>query len=442
MKRYKHNKKIIDSIVLAGNLAITKDALLSAVQGYNNDIIALENGAKYKDLGISKRRASSKSLAYNNGDFQYINEDTTPDSVAYHVVKGVMRVEDGMSSYGIRSLTELMYSADKNPNISFHLIDVSSGGGYSTAGDFLDTAVIDMQKPVIALVREAGSAAYKGIMNADFIMMSGEGSEAGSIGTYSSVNKEFLQWYKDNYEDFYSKKSSDKNRAFRDLMEGDPSSLINQTTESDQLFMDSVSKSRNLLGNVSQTLSGGMFKGQDAVNRGLADEVGSLAKALDLGYELSEKSKDMSSFKSVIQALNKKFFKGNELSEESTIEEVSSAVNGIEINSLEASSIREEMKLMKENLETEFNAKLDAFDISASVKKAVEPLNEKIGQLEASNKELSEQLQARIKANKAIAQKVAQDPTKPTNSDKGDIEVTEKGGVTKVKFKRLDNPKK
>jgi len=198
-------------------------------------------------------------------------------------MSGVMTAADQLCSDGIQSLSDTLYKAYANDNIDGILLEVNSGGGESTAGYILKNALADKNKPVVVHAMILGSAALLGTLNASEIIAAGESAKIGSIGSYLSVNKNFLTWYKENYTDIYASQSTDKNADFRSLIEGDSAPIQKAIDKSAKMFQDNVRKSRTLKGSdekINSTLAGGMFDATDARSRGLVDGIGSFNYAM------------------------------------------------------------------------------------------------------------------------------------------------------------------
>ena len=341
------SKKIVHSLILAGEIAVDKDFMLSEIAKYEKDLMLLDSGVKYSELGISERRSSTISKAYNNGQTTNL-DDAEKGSVAIHKLSGMMRLEDGLSSYGVRTLADQMIKADSNPNISFHLIDVNSGGGFSTAGQFLQNTIVDLKKPTIAYVHFAGSAAVMAIVPCDSIVLAGSMSRMGSIGVYQSIDKDFVKWYEDNYDDIYSETSPDKNKELRDYMKGDKETLIKQVTKSDKVFESQVQDFRNLKGDVRDTLNGGVFLASESVERGLGDVVGTMSDAIDIGESILANKKSNPMFNNLLSALNQKLFKGNELPAETTEDQLLEAINNFDLSDSKANDLNEKLDELSE----------------------------------------------------------------------------------------------
>lgn len=186
-----------------------------------------------------------------------------------------MSVQGGLCQMGVQELANNLLFYRDNPNIEGAILEVNSGGGEAMAGQIMYNAIRDFKKPVVAYVHTAGSAAYMAISGVKEIIASGELSRLGSIGAFVSLDKKFLQAYKERFDDIYSDLSSDKNSGVRSYIEtGDSTGIKAMLNESVLAFQSMVETNRPIK-KKEETLRGGMFQGKDAKNRGLADMLGS-----------------------------------------------------------------------------------------------------------------------------------------------------------------------
>lgn len=185
-----------------------------------------------------------------------------------------MAVNDGLCTMGIQSLANNLLFYKDNVNISGAILEVNSGGGEAMAGQIMYNAVKDFKKPVVALVHNAGSAAYLAISGATEIVASGELSRLGSIGALVSLDRKFIATYKDRFEEIYSDLSGDKNAGIRSYIETGDSSLIKQSLNETVLAFQSIVTNHRDVKKKDETLRGGMFQARDAKSRGLVDIIG------------------------------------------------------------------------------------------------------------------------------------------------------------------------
>lgn len=279
----------IENFILSGQFEMDEMWGWDQLAQYMNDLYALSVGMPYQELGISSRRASSlpSLIVQSSSGVRFVRDaniihhpkETPAGSFAHLRLQGVMRSQDGISSRGVSSLLSDIQAAYQNENIEGILLEVNSGGGESLAGTMLQGALADSPKPVVVYAHMMASAALRATLPVAEIVASGEGAQAGSIGTFITLDRSFAEWYKTWYEDLYADKSVNKNREFRDFLEGNRDTLRKSINRSNQVFLDEVQAYRPLRRDVEHTLSGAMFNAREAKSRGLVDSIGSLTYA-------------------------------------------------------------------------------------------------------------------------------------------------------------------
>lgn len=289
----KTNRNIDTFILAASEFHIEEGFAMSELANYLEEVRLLSNGVPFAELGIAQRRHASRPsvVVIGNHDthshaFRYVNTSladatTTPaGSFAHLKLSGVMRSEDGMSSRGISSLVRDYNDAIQNSNIAGILLEVNTGGGESMAGNILNAALADSTKPVVVFAHRMQSAGVMATLHANEIVASSNAAQFGSIGTFVSIDKEFAAWYKQTITDIYADKSVNKNKEFRDFLEGNITTLKKSINASNELFLNEVKAHRPLRGDIQHTLSGATFDAQEAKNRGLVDSIGGFQYAL------------------------------------------------------------------------------------------------------------------------------------------------------------------
>lgn len=278
----------IDHIIGSGGIwGIDLEIGLRYLGDYLHEIELAESGIKLRDFAKEREKNCLRVLDINSNYVSEVSrrevEEIAPGSIAKLELSGTMRLHDSMSSMGTKSLEREINYAKSNPNIDGLLLEVSSGGGESIAGNHLHTVIKNFGKPVVAAVHYAGSAAYKAIVKANEIIGIGELSSVGSIGTMFSMNKAMLEYIKNNFIELYSDLSPQKNKAFRDLINDDTSGIKEDINRVAKIFQDTVVEGRKLNPDsklTKDTLEGAMFLAQDAKKRNLLDQVGSMDLAI------------------------------------------------------------------------------------------------------------------------------------------------------------------
>jgi protease-4 len=249
----------------------------------------LSDGAMKQEDDIcaeEKNKTQHTTIYSSTGDYVgefSVLDDIPEKSIAVVSMSGTMMVQDAMCSYGMKSMDKRLRALYRDTRISGIIIDMDSGGGYSTAGDILFNAIKDKNKPVVIHAQFMASAALKGSLAANEIIAASESTTIGSIGTMMVLPKWYIEEAGENEIELYSRKSPNKNGAWRALKNGDFEPFIDELTKNDEVFMNQVKKYRKLRGTrteVKETLSGATFMGVEAKRRGLIDGIGSLNYAI------------------------------------------------------------------------------------------------------------------------------------------------------------------
>lgn len=237
---------------------------LTALHQYWSDLALIQGGVSFADLGYAEKRARQKP--------QF------SDDIALLTLEGVMRMEDGISHRGIKSLAQDIEFANKDPRYKGIMLEINSGGGEALSGEYLKNALAESYKPVVAYGHTVGSAAYLAALGTNEIIMSGKMARAGSIGAMITINKKLLDEYKANYMSVYASQSTEKNSEFRSMLEGNSDLIQKSVDGAAQIFIDAVMEARNIKD--SKATKGGMFYADEALRIGLIDGIGSRQYAI------------------------------------------------------------------------------------------------------------------------------------------------------------------
>ena len=240
----------------------------------------------------------------------YVSEE----SVGIIEVSGTIQYDGTTCSpEGLKSQLD---RAEEDDNIVAVVLRVDSGGGTATAGEEMANYVRDFSKPVVVSSASMNaSAAYEISSQADYIYTA-KTTAIGAIGTamqFTDVSEllDKLGISIDNVTSSDSKDSSYGTRALSDEERAYYQAMVDQINET---FIQTVAEGRNMTTDQVRALATGLtFTGMDAVENGLADEIGTLedavAKAAELaGYSqcdtvyLQETSSDLSTLLDLMSA--------------------------------------------------------------------------------------------------------------------------------------------
>ena len=204
-------------------------------------------------------------------------ENAPEGSVAVISVFGAITKYDYCGSAGTLTKASLLQRCNANPNIKGVILNIDSGGGEGGACEILTTAIKQANKPVTALVSGmAASAAYWIASACDRIVVSGETSSLGSIGSYVTIAN-FSEYYKQMGIDvrrIYAPQSDLKNKGYEDALAGKDDAIKANLEKYTNFFINAVKANRDIT--EPNAFKGAMFYAREAVAAGLADEIGDI----------------------------------------------------------------------------------------------------------------------------------------------------------------------
>lgn len=222
--------------------------------------------------------------------------DAPEGSTAIVPLRGMMLKYGTMCNYGTTEIAAVIREAAEAKNISSIVLDIDSGGGSVDAIAPLVAAIRQAQarhKAVVASCSLCASAAYYVAAYCNEIMADNDiDAEFGSIGVMMSF-ADYAKYYEQEgikVHTIYSNLSEYKNKPFEEAKKGNYTAIRNE--ELDPLareFQETVKRSRGprLKLDTEGLLQGRMFYARDAVQVGLADNIGSVEQAAARSRELS-----------------------------------------------------------------------------------------------------------------------------------------------------------
>ncbi len=208
---------------------------------------------------------------------------------------GIIEVTGTIQYDGTTSSPEGLKSqldrAENDPNIKAVVLRVDSGGGTSTAGEEMAIYVRDFSKPVVVSSASLNaSAAYEISSQADYIFVD-ETTAIGSIGTIMQMTdlSGLMEMLGIKMEMIVSSPSKDASFGYRPLTDEEREHYQAMVDQINQTFIDKVAAGRNMsVEDVTKLANGMTYTGIDAVQNGLADEIGTLGAATAKACELAD----------------------------------------------------------------------------------------------------------------------------------------------------------
>lgn len=297
--------QIVDKITNARNIAknnvinLINDAPLSAKKALLNKLV---DKLAYRDE-LEEKFTNLPKISLEEYILHKKNKPLYKDKIALIYINGM--IVSGTTNYppfgndntlsGADDITEAIYQATLDKNVKAIVIRINSPGGSYTASDAIWHSLEKVKEkykiPVVAsLGNVAASGGYFVAMAADKILAN-PATITGSIGVFGGkINlhdlweKIGISWdtiQKGQNADFFSfnKPFSQKQRqAFEQSLDD----VYND-------FTQKVAKARNLSAKeVDNVARGRIFTGEQAVNLGLVDEIGSLSTAIQKAKELAK----------------------------------------------------------------------------------------------------------------------------------------------------------
>lgn len=235
-----------------------------------------------------------KSLsAYRVSEF---GEDAPPEKAPKNSV-AIISFNDVMTKHdqwcgGSGALTkrDLFYRSLSNSNIKGIVFEIDGPGGDGNAASLLYEAARTSNKPVVAFVEGMAASAHLWLAcGADRIVMSGDNSEIGSLGSYVEFY-DFTKYYEKEGIDvirIYAPQSTEKNIQYEEALKGNDGPMKDYLKQHVEFFTKAVKDGRPNLSNDKSIFSGAMFFTDAAIKNGLADQKGSLNDAIELAFNLA-----------------------------------------------------------------------------------------------------------------------------------------------------------
>lgn len=247
--------------------------------------------AKTEVKGVSVFRKTNKWARF---------DDAPSNSIAEIAIAGPLMKVGECGEPGYEAFSEWIKEADASPKISSIVLRIDSPGGSAYGVATLADAIKATSKRVIAFIDDgiAASAAYWIASAADEIVMSQSFSGVGSIGVFTTIADWYAYFEKEGLKvkDVYAPQSKDKNKDYRDALEGDEEPLKLNLSALASAFITAVKANRAEQLNLSagDPFTGKMYMAKEAIEVGLADRVASYEQVV-LGLAPSNSNQNSNS---------------------------------------------------------------------------------------------------------------------------------------------------
>lgn len=210
---------------------------------------------------------------------------------------------------GTKSKMRVLENYKNDPSCIGVVLDIDSGGGQVSGTPEFHDYILNFGKPIVSYTDGLMcSAAYYIGSAASYIVANKRADAIGSIGTMIHFI-DFTGYYEKQGAKViteYATKSTEKNRDFEELLQGNPEGYIkNELDPITDTFHADMNAARPKLN--AETLKGGTWDANGALKMGLIDEVGTLQTAIDKVFELananSNNNNNMSKQRDRVQAV-------------------------------------------------------------------------------------------------------------------------------------------
>lgn len=192
-------------------------------------------------------------------------------------------------SAGSGDIIENLRSAERDANVKAIVLYIDSPGGSVVASDEIYRVVKEAQKPVVAYLGDiAASGAYYIACGADKIVAH-PASLTGSIGVIVEVPhvEDLMKKLGIEVTVIKSGPFKDEGSYFREMTEEEKAYWQEMIDKVHRMFVEVVAQGRNLpVEEVEKLANGRVYLGQDALELGLVDELGTFDDALALAAEM------------------------------------------------------------------------------------------------------------------------------------------------------------
>lgn len=198
-------------------------------------------------------------------------------SIAMLTIAGPVTKYGGMCAYGSVDHVATINRLSNAPNVKGIILNIDSPGGEAAGTAMLADAIraAVATKPVIAVIDDgiAASAAMWIASAAQEIYTTQKTDMVGSIGVYTTIADWYGYFEKEglSVRDIYAPQSTEKNRDYKEALEGNDDLVKEDLAVLAQEFIDTVRANRagKIMGNDWAT--GKMFYTKEAVKIGLID---------------------------------------------------------------------------------------------------------------------------------------------------------------------------
>lgn len=221
---------------------------------------------------------------YYRYDFEQRNASLQQGRDAFPVVVDLKQPIVKYTSYGYigtQYIISLLEALESHQAVTAIVIDIDSGGGMVSGTEELASVIRSLQKATVAYTGGyMCSAAYWIASACDKVVAAPFADAIGSIGTMLSFQDfaPLLEKYGVKVHELYAPESTEKNKAWRDLKEGNEKAIMQMLSEANARFISSVKANRPDA--KEEVFKGNTYSAKKAKSLGLIDEVMTLNEVI------------------------------------------------------------------------------------------------------------------------------------------------------------------
>jgi protease-4 len=205
-----------------------------------------------------------------------LNEDIEDATVVFSIQDAITK-HDGWCSFGSMTMAEMVNKLSASDKVSTLILEIDSPGGMVDGTQTLANAIANSAKKTIAFINEgmAASAAYWIASSCDEIYVSQKTDTVGSIGVYLTIAdfKGYFEKQGLKVHEIYSRLSGEKNKDYKDALEGDYSGYQDKLDFIAKEFIAHVKANRTIDTSAADPFKGAMFYAEQAIEIGLIDGI-------------------------------------------------------------------------------------------------------------------------------------------------------------------------
>lgn len=211
-------------------------------------------------------------------------------NIALLSLNGIITVGDNIPSFfdsgsvSSTKVVKIIEEIKKTPEIKGVILEINSPGGSPVASSEIGNAIKDLNKPVVAVIREMGASGGYWIASAADKIFANELSITGSIGVTASqlAFPELLKEYNITYRRLVAGKYKDAGSPYKKMTNEEKALFQNVLNLTYDSFIKEIANNRNLpIEKVKELATGFVYLGKEAKELGLIDELGGRKEAID-----------------------------------------------------------------------------------------------------------------------------------------------------------------